>query len=349
MKADVLTSKVLESLGWDMFAEGLSHERVLTGGAKHHTVAYWLRSGDREVAVDTDKTAFRNSDRLATKFKQVCQDGALFYVLTNGHRWRFYLSASIVLLPEDDNFLDFSVLTLDSGQLREMVEHMVELLSNDTAGSWQESQVYASVLLESKQFDERLETALPEALIDLLREPSDLFLDLLVGKTNLRLGDTMHPKTIEKKLPALIERLQQPVSDHASQQRSHKRASAKPRARRKKTSAPAAFTLFTEHHRIGPNHQIKSQKAGLRFVVEQLYARHPDRFDMILDCGRPDSRWKYASRDINKIMRATKNAQPIANTGIYITEVLSAKDCWKRARVFLERFGYSETDLVLHS
>lgn len=98
---------------------------------------------------------------------------------------------------------------------------------------------------------------------------------------------------------------------------------------------PTAIRLW------GERHAVKTFQEILVTVVHELYSRHPDRFDQTVEDLRTRN-WQFVSRDPSLVRGNRTREIP---SGHHLDVNLSAADITKRCTLFLEAFGYCESDL----
>ncbi len=101
------------------------------------------------------------------------------------------------------------------------------------------------------------------------------------------------------------------------------------------TPCPAAIRLWDEHYQVNRHYEI------LTTLVAELYERHPDGFDKVIEQLKGTKR-QYVSLDPQRVYDKRRVQIP---SGHYVDINVSARDVALRCRRLLEAFGHSDSDL----
>ena len=250
-------------------------------------------------------------------------------MLTNGLTWWFYLSLRAVSWEQRK----FTTVELDKQNRAEIVQKLADLLSKENVRSGKAIQN-----AETLYKQHRISATLPEAWNQLVSEPEDLIVDLLVEKTKELCGEETDKITVERFLSAHLQNIKiasllAPVESSPIPE--PKSPDHKKDTKRKAftVTKPTAFTFN------GQRHDVKSWREMLVRLCEIVHTVHRDRFEEVLNLrgrNRP-----YFSRNSNDL----REYRVINQTGIYVEVNQSANRARKLARELIFLFGYDENNL----
>lgn len=164
---------ILESVNWNTRDY---NEVKLEYGVETLWVDYALQiNGENKVFIE----AKRPSEKLETHQKQLLDysfgEGVALAILTNGIAWWFYLP----LKEGAWNNRKFYTIDILKQETEDIVEKFGLLLSREHITSGKAVQ-HAESILKSRQREERVKQALPEAWNSVIKEPHELLVEILI-------------------------------------------------------------------------------------------------------------------------------------------------------------------------
>ena len=211
-------------------------------------------------------------------------DGVEIAALTNGITWWFYLP----LRAGSWEQRKFSTLELNNQDKEDTTRNFLEFLSKENVSSGEAVQ-NAADLYEQNQKKRQILATLPEAWNQLVSEPEDLIVDLLVDKTKELCGEETDKSTVERFLSAHLQNIKitsllapvEPVPTPESKPSDHKKGTKR---KAFTVTKPTAFTFN------GARHEVPSWKEMILKLCKILYADHADFEQRVLEMkGRKGS------------------------------------------------------------
>lgn len=328
-----LIAPVLRSLGWnpDDGSEFLLEHSV--GGKGGGRVDIALHSGDQSVALIEAKKPRVDLDSHVTQvLGYAFHEGVDICVLTTGLEWWLFLPREKGK-PKKRRFAELDLL---NDPVEQLVEDLSEFLHKEKLVSGEAVSKAKQVLKanrEAEQFERRarrrekfalfgskanleaarLESEMSTIWRQMLSDPDDDLVELI----STRVYEKLNLKPEKRRVIAVLGGKQLPTTG----------TSETP------TTRPVAFTLW------GVRYPISTQKAAYAGLVDRLYERHADDFDRVLELGGetpfvaldPSIYWGHHQ----------VGSRYFLDTGTHTHTLV------RRSGVFLECFGYDETDFEI--
>ena len=323
---------ILRGLGWDT---DNPDEVWPEYSVKERWVDYaLLTSTTAKVFIEAKKGGEPLEKHDSQLLDYACKhDGVEIAALTNGITWWFYLP----LRAGSWEQRKFSTLELNNQDKEDTTRNFLEFLSKENVSSGEAVQ-NAADLYEQNQKKRQILATLPEAWNQLVSEPEDLIVDLLVDKTKELCGEETDKSTVERFLSAHLQNIK--ITSLLAPVEPVPTPELPPLDRGKDTkpkvlifTKPKAFTFN------GSRYEIESWRGMLVRLCEIVHTAHRDRFEQVLNLrgrNRP-----YFSRNPNDL----REYRAINKTGIYVEVNQSATSARKLARELIFLFGYGENDL----
>ena len=335
LEADISISvilRILDALNWSTSnRREVNPEYSVKGGR----VDFALLTGNRpkvfiEVKRGGEPLVGHQEQLLGYAFRQ----GVKIALLTNGATWWFYLPLQEGSWEERR----FATVEFDRQDKEEIVQKLEALLSKENVISGKTVQS-AEILYEQSQKKGEISATLPEAWNQLVSEPEDLIVDLLVEKTKELCGEETDKITVERFLSAHLQNIKitsllapvEPVPTPEPKPPDHKKGT-----KRKAfiVTKPTAFTFN------GARHEVPSWKEMILKLCKILYADHADFEQRVLEMRGGKGR-RFFSRNADDF----NEDREINGTGIYVDTHLDAKEAKRLAENLITKFGYGEGSL----
>ena len=328
LEADISRSvilRILDALNWSTSnRREVNPEYSVRGGR----VDFALLIGNRpkvfiEVKRGGEPLAGHQEQLLGYAFRQ----GVKIAILTNGATWWFYLPLQEGSWEERR----FATVEFDRQDKGEIVQKLVNLLGKENVRSGKAVQ-NAEVLYEQSQKKEEISTTLPEAWNQLVSEPEDLIVDLLVEKTKELCGHEPDENEVEQFLLAHLQDIRitkspDPISPKPKPQKDTKRKAVT-------VTKPTAFTFN------GHREEVSSWKEMILKLCKILYADHADFEQRVLEIKGNRGR-RFFSRNADDVREGLE----INGTGIYVDTFLGAEWAKRFAEKIITEFGYGKGKL----
>ena len=259
------------------------------------------------------------------------RQGVKVAILTNGLTWWFYLSLRAVSWEQRK----VTTVELDKQDKEEISHKLMNLLGKENVRSGKAVQ-NAEVLYKKH----RISATLPEAWNQLVSEPEDLIVDLLVDKTKELCGEETDKNEVERFLsahlqnirvtspPAAVEPIPTPEPKPSDRRKGKKRKAFT-------VTKPAAFTFN------GQRDEVKSWKEMILKLCKILYANPANRFEQRVLEIRGSKGRRFFSRNADDL----HEGREINGTGIYVDTCLSAESAKRFAENLITTFGHSKGSL----
>ena len=213
------------------------------------------------------------------------RQGIKVAILTNGVTWWFYLPLRAVSWEQRK----FTTVELDTQDKAEIAQKLVDFLGRENVRSGRSVQ-NAEVLYKKH----RISTTLPKAWNQLVSEPEDLIVDLLVKKTKELCGEETDKSEVERFLSAHLQNIE--ITSPP--------AAVEPVPVPEPEPPPKTLTFN------GRRYEVKAWTETLVKLCEIVYSAHEDQFEQ----QALEMRGNNFSRDPNDLRRG----RMINKTGIHV-------------------------------
>ena len=330
-----IVTPILRLLGWDPTGPEVEYEYPV-GGKGGGRVDIALKSSGRIVALIEAKTPGADlNSHVGQVLGYAFHEGVDICVLTTGLEWWLYLPRESGQPSERR----FAVLKVAYDPVEQLLDDFGAFLSKNALVSG-EAEKRAKLVRKARLEAAQLNKEFPTIWKGMLAEPDDELVELLskriYEKVSLR---PTKPQVVAALQGSPIPSATVPTEPHpaspgpAALEPQQSLAKPKPRPPVK----PTAIKLLGEHY------PVSTHADALRKVLDILYERHRDEFHGVLDVG--GRKYPYAARDPQMLRKEGRTSphQPMSS-GYFFDTRLSANGCKRRARLFLELFGYSASD-----
>lgn len=330
---------VLDHLGWDTADPEVLWEHSVGDRKSGGKVDIALRGGRRIAALIEAKAPGQELNKHVPQvLGYAFYEGINICVLTNGPEWRIYL-------PKEDGRPEercFANLNLLNGPIERLAEDLEAFLGKENLLS-KRSERRAKEVLKARRQADHLNSKLPEIWSQMVREPDQRLVELVVDRAYEQLNLRPAPEQVQAVLRGSPVPTVTPPNPAAPtsrpQQEDHD-----PKVPRPTRRSPRRAAKIVAYELWGERHEVKTWKALLVGVSESLYQRHGQSFaDRIL--GLEGTKHPYAARSEHDV-RAPK---AVGVSGIYIDTNLSSADIKRRANQLLKLFGHSAEDLRIET
>ncbi len=320
--------RILDALSWSTYDR---REVSPEYSVENRWVDYALLIGNRpkvfiEIKRGGEPLVGHQEQLLGYAFRQ----GVKIAILTNGATWWFYLPL------QEGNWEErkFATVEFYRQDKEEIVQKLEALLSKENVISGKTVQ-NAEALYKKH----RISITLPEAWNQLVSEPEDLIVDLLVEKTQELCGEETDKSEVERFLlahlqnikitsaPAVVEPIPVPEPKPPDHRKDRKRKAFT-------VTKPTAFTFN------GQRYEVNSWKEMVVKLCEILYADHADFEQRVLEIKGNRGR-RFFSRNADDVHEGLE----INGTGIYVDTLLDAKRAKRFAEKIITEFGYGKGKL----
>lgn len=255
------------------------------------------------------------------------RQGVKVAILTNGLTWWFYLSLRAVSWEQRK----FTTVELDKQNRAEIVQKLVDLLSRENVRSGKAVQ-NAEVLYKKH----RISATLPEAWNQLVSEPEDLIVDLLVDKTKELCGEETDKSTVERFLSAHLQNIKitsllAPVEPVPTPESKPSDPVKNTKSKKLTFRKPKAFTFN------GRRYEVKAWTETLVKLCEIVYEDHEDQFEQQVS----EMKGNNFSRNPSDLRRG----RVINRTGIHVEVDRDAVGAKRFAEQLITHFGYDKSNL----
>ncbi len=331
---------ILRDLGWDdMGAEvilehsvGASGRRRKSGGGRVDIAL--APDPRRPVALIEAKAPGQDlNDHVGQVLAYAFHEGVTICVLTNGPHWWLYLPREAGQ-PTDRRFAE---LDLRTDSLEEITDDLETFLSREALVSGS-AEMRAHQVLKARRETDLLNEKLPELWQAILGRPSGTPHSELVELVSRHAYEQTGLRPEPEQIADVIQgRPISPMpSGKATPTTTRVRAATKRKKGKKKgqrSPKPTAFVLWGQRHEVRYYYEI------LVGVTEAIHGYGHDLGRIReLTSGIP-----LVSQDPAELRRGPP--KPVGNTGWYVDTTWYGHVIVKRARQFLELFGYNPDDL----
>ena len=322
--------RILDALDWNTYNR---REVSPEYSVENRWVDYALLIGNTpQVFIEVKKGGEPLEKHQEQLLDYAFRQGIKVAILTNGVTWWFYLPLRAVSWEQRK----FTTVELDTQDKAEIAQKLVDLLGRENVRSGRSVQ-NAEVLYKKH----RISTTLPKAWNQLVSEPEDLIVDLLVKKTKELCGEETNKSEVERFLSAHLQNIKitsppavvEPIPVPEPKPPDHRKG------RKHKAFTVTKPTAFTFN---GQRYEVNSWKEMLVKLCEILYAAHEDRFEeQALEMKSPTG-LPHFSKDPETL----RNARMINGTVIYVgTGTRGANTAPTFAKNVIAHFGYDKNDL----
>ena len=216
-------------------------------------------------------------------------------------------------------------MELDTQDKAEIAQKLVDLLGRENVRSGRSVQ-NAEVLYKKH----RISTTLPKAWNQLVSEPEDLIVNLLVKKTKELCGEETDKSEVERFLSAHLQNIKI-TSPPAAVEPVPVPEPEPPEPKTLIFTRPKAFTFN------GRRYEVKAWTETLVKLCEIVYSAHEDQFEQ----QALEMRGNNFSRDPNDLRRG----RMINKTGIHVEVDRGAAGAKRFAGKLITHFGYDKSSL----
>ena len=299
---------ILQELGWPSYDV---HWEYSVGGGKGRVDA--ALEGPNGVAAFIEAKAHGHS--LADHVEQVLtyafHEGANICALSTGLEWWLYLPAETGYLFDERRFAE---LHLKKDPVEQLAVDFEAFLGREplvNGGAVQK----AKQVLKARRDAEHLDKEVPAIWRGMLTAPDEELIELV----NKRVYEKTNLRPAKQQVEAAL-----------------KGATIVPTARKSsRAMPPKGMKLWGQYY------EVKHWIAILNTVVDALYERHGENFETAFKLnyrGEP-----YVSRNASDIERPRQ----VNNRALYLDRNIGHQEVKKRAKEFLEVFGYKSSDLKI--
>ena len=327
--------RILDALSWNTYnLREVSPEYSV----ENKWVDYALLIGNTpQVFIEVKKGGEPLEKHQEQLLNYAFRQGVKIAILTNGVIWWFYLP----LRGGSWKQRKFDAVELNNQDKEDITRNFSDFLSKENISSGNAVR-NAEDLYERNEKKHRILVTLPEAWNQLVSEPEDLIVDLLVEKTKELCGEETDKSEVERFLSAHLQNIKitsllapvEPVPVPEPEPPDHER-----NKKRKAftVTKPKAFTFK------GQRCEVESWQEVPVKLCEILYRTHEDRFEQQVLEMKSSTGLSHFSRDPDTL----RNARIINGTGIYVgVGTRGAKSAPTFAKKVISLFGYDEKDLV---
>ena len=325
---------VLNALGWDPFnIDEVKPEYSVGGG----NVDYALRlDGKPRVFLEAKRPKEDLTIHQAQLLGYAFAHGVPLAALTNGLKWWFYRPSG------EGNWEErrFCVIDLRMGDISTALALLTRFLSKGTVGSG-EAVKDAELHLEILRMDKEIEETLPNAWDQIITEPDEILVELLIQKVKELCGWETAPDEIIR----FLSRLPKPGLAPSTPSITLMDSRAQMSGQQLKIDADYTNTKPLRFTFRGQTHEIEDRKWNtlLPTLAEQIYQLHPTEFHKAHEVKL---RWLTYFNLNSQNMRRPK---PVGNSGYYVETKMKANRCVMVCHKLLIKFGYSQQDLVIET
>ena len=316
-----MLAPILAGLSWDPFGQEVRWEHPVGGKKTGGKVDIALQAEGRIWALIEAKAPGANlNHHVEQVLSYAFYEGVDICALSDGLQWWLYL-------PRESGSHEerrFSVLHLDKDPVDQVCNELNTFLGRESLSSGRAVERAGQVRRALREAA-RLEQEIPEIWQRMLDEPDSELIEL-IGQ---RVYDRLSLRPGREQIVAAMRNKPIPPNKPVKPE--------PPEPDPPTPSRPTAVVLWGERHPIRLHSDI------LMIVVEELYKRHPDDFDQIVE-PLQNGEWQYVSRDRQRV--AGKNPKQ-TSSGWFVNVHMTAKLHKERWTSLLEAFGYSESDLQL--
>ena len=319
--------RILDVLSWSTYDR---REVSPEYSVENRWVDYALLIGNTpQVFIEVKKGAEPLEKHQEQLLDYAFRQGIKVAILTNGVTWWFYLPLRAVSWEQRK----FTTVELDTQDKAEIAQKLVDLLGRENVRSGRSVQ-NAEVLYKKH----RISTTLPEAWNQLVSEPEDLIVNLLVEKTKELCGEETDKSEVKRFLSAHLQNIKITSTILESVQDSASKPIDSEKDTKSKTltfTRPKAFTLNEQRC------EVKSWKEMLVKLCEIVYEDYEDQFEQQVSEMKGNKGRPYFSRNPEVL----NQGREINGTGIYVEMPRGANSAKRFAQKFITHFGYDKSNL----
>ncbi len=330
-----ILARILEGLGWNPYEpeEVLYEHSVGDKGSGRVDIAL-KTSGHTVALIEAKAPHAKLSGHVGQVLGYAFYEGVDICVLTTGLEWWLYLPRE----SGEPSKRRFAVLKIMDDSIDRLSEDLHTFLSKETLSNGHAVD-RARLVLKAQLEEAHLNDIIPSIWQAMLKEPDDELVELIsrkvYGDTNIRPSKEQVLVVLRRSSESHVVRPAGPTpTPAASSQVGRRSSSSEP----ERESPPSGIEIWGQYY------PIKYWKDVTIKVAEALYERHSHEFDRMLQLR--GSKHPYVSLDPKLFGKSGKNhSHQISSSGFYIYISLARKNHLKRAQLFLNCFGYPESDL----
>lgn len=323
---------IFADLDWDTYdPDEVVLEYNTSGGRVDY--AFCINS-DPVVLIEAKKPGESFSSDAERQIQRYAfEKGTPLAILTNGLDWWFYLP----LEKGDWETRKFYSIDLRTREVDSVCDKFIEFLSKDNVIS-NRAVENAKKMRNRRERLVRTRQTLPEAWNNIITEPNEILVELLIEETERKCGFKPDESQIKDFL-GKVTKPTEPSGPSKPPQPSRGKKSDDQADKFLKT-APKSFSFLSETIPVRFWYDILINICGM------MRGKHPDNFEEVIFALHGNVH-KYFSRDRGELMN--RQGKKIPGTDIYAATKLSASAMVERCRLVIQSFGYNPDDLKIET
>lgn len=294
----------------------------------------FCRNGEPIVLIEAKKPNEPFDNHAEQQILKYAFDkGVSLAILINGIDWWFYLA----LEKGDWETRKFYSIDLGTQEIDSVCDRFIEFLSKDNVIS-NRAVENAKKMRKSRERLLRTKQTLPEAWNDIITEPNEILVELLIEETERRCGFKPDVSQIKDFLGKVTKPPEPITLTKPLRPQRYEGSKEKPDEFLKTT--PMSFMFLGETIRVTFWYDI------LINICKIMREKHSDNFEEVI-FGLHGNKHRYFSRDRRELMQ--RQGKKIPGTDIYAATKLSAPAMVERCRLVVQSFGYNPDDLKIHT
>ena len=316
-----ILAPILAELGWDPFGLEIlwEHSVGATKGGGRVDIAL-KAEGSIRALIEAKAPGAQLSQHVDQVLMYAYREGVDICVLTDGLQWWLYLPRE----KGEPEKRRFAVLNVDRDPVEQLCDDLNNFLGREALRSGH-AERRAEQVLKALREAQKLEEKMPAIWQRMLDEPDNELVELM----GQRVYDKLSLRPEREQIVAAMRKMPIPAR---TPETPRIQEPAPPTA-----SNPTAVVLW------GKRHPIRRHSDILMTVAEELYNRHPNRFDETVEPLK-FREWQYVSRDRRRVAGKNPRQTP---SGYFVNVHMSAERHRRRWTRLLEAFGHSGSDLQL--
>ncbi len=332
----IIIIRILNILGWDIFdVRQIQPEYPVDPKNNNEKVDYALAKDTNNMLFVEAKKVSEDLENWDDKFCKYCyQNNVVLGVLTNGISWWFYLPRAKGSWYER-KFYSINLIQQDADAI---VSKFIDFLSkqNVTSGKAEEN---AKKTYESKQKNQIIEKALPQAWNTLISSEDESFMDLFNNMLEKISGYRAEPDELSEFLAKNRNRLL--ILEEPYLQAPRRAQESDKTQYEAGKSSKYVRTGFTKKNITGfifnnKKYEARSWRQMLLIICEEVSNLHKNDFNQVLSLR--GTKRPYFTKDLNEL----RMPKEIKGTGIFVETHWSANHIVKLCEDVISLFGYKD-------